>query len=197
MLLAREGNQLFERRQVRLGEEQLAGIRTRVGRDRHRLAPEEFRPAAGEPAPATDGQFVGRALERAVTALHRVDPEAVAHRAAADLDRCQRRRNLGLEADLHAEPGNLCFERFPICENRSAHARVTRCMFTITPTMPGRGERSPPDRKRRLSIAALRPKINTTHRHRSAGVGDISSCVLLRPPCNLVVRTTPRWNRRI
>ena len=84
VLLAGERNQLLERRQVLLRQQQLAGVGARVRIDRDRLAPEQLCAAAGKPAPPAERQLVGRAVERAVAPFHRMDREAVADRAAAD-----------------------------------------------------------------------------------------------------------------
>ena len=140
MLFPGEGNQLFERRQILLRQEQLARIGASVRVDCHRLAPQELCTTAGKSAPPPGREFVRSAFEGAVTPLHRVDPQPVADGAGADAERRQRRRDLGLEADLHAEPRNLCYERLSIRENGSAHAPVTICISTMSPDCPVRAD---------------------------------------------------------
>jgi hypothetical protein len=61
--------------------------------------------------------------------------ETIPRRSTADPDGRQRRLDIGLQADLDAEPADLFFKRFPSGENCSAHAQDTPCILTFLLSM--------------------------------------------------------------
>src|SRR4051794_26376882 len=116
VLAAWHRDELLERGQRVLRNQQLPGISARIRIDGNGFAPEQCRSPGAESFPATERQLVWRALERAVTPFHRMDREPVSNCPMRNRKRLERRLNVVLESDVNAERGDLFLERAPVGE---------------------------------------------------------------------------------
>src|SRR5918994_5712817 len=96
-------------------------------------APDQFRAAAAEVAPATDGEIAGLAVARAVPSLHRQHAEAIANANVADLKgtsqwRCPGGSQIAIETKREPFRRQVLRERVGRAHGRDA--RVTRVAHT-------------------------------------------------------------------
>lgn len=134
VFLARQGDQLFERRHGPIADEQLPCIRPHVGSDRHGLPPEEFGAAPAEARPSAERQFVGRPIERAVAAFHRMNGESVADGAICDGQRPQRCLDVAREPYVETERRDFLFQRAAV--GKECVACHQRALQPVGPDKP-------------------------------------------------------------
>ncbi len=101
MSLAGRAHQSSQRRDVGRIDQKLTGIGPAFGDDRAGLPPDQLGPAGAEAAVAAEGQLARRAIGLPVAAFHRLNRQPVANPAASDIQRLQKRREIG--AQFHSQ----------------------------------------------------------------------------------------------
>src|SRR5262249_47035184 len=93
-------------------EEQLPWVGPALFENRSCLAPDQLGPTSAETAVATEGQFVGSAVEGAIAAFHRLDAQGVAGSQRTDRDGAKERAEVVAEAEIKAQALTLGLQFF-------------------------------------------------------------------------------------
>src|SRR5262249_11189979 len=115
--LAALAEQTFEIRLGLLIDEQLPRIGSPFLDNGRRLTPEELGTSGAEAVVAAERQFIRSTVERAVTALHRLNTQSIADSKRTDLDWSEQRAEILAKTEIEPESarfGGQLVDRFEL-----------------------------------------------------------------------------------